>query len=153
MTSHKIRHQGSSRSNCHQDDMLPWRTTYHAFFGSRLYRVLFFVLSLHEIYPDSNVHGDNMGPIWGRQDQGGSHVGPMNFTIWLVLYCASLWRDPVAHIELIYSNTASFRIMVDIFSKCTIKAHSSPMGARYRPSLFGPSPELRGLAFILIWMS
>ena len=32
--------------------------------------------------PDSKVHGDNMGPIWGRQDQGGPHVGPVNFAIW-----------------------------------------------------------------------
>ena len=32
--------------------------------------------------PDSKVHGDNMGPIWGRQDPGGPHVGPMNFAIW-----------------------------------------------------------------------
>ena len=34
------------------------------------------------INPDSKVHGDNMGPIWGRQDPGGPHVGPMNFAIW-----------------------------------------------------------------------
>ena len=26
--------------------------------------------------------GGNMGPIWGRQDPGGPHVGPMNFNIW-----------------------------------------------------------------------
>ena len=26
--------------------------------------------------------GANMGPIWGRQDPGGPHVGPMNFVIW-----------------------------------------------------------------------
>ena len=32
--------------------------------------------------PDSKVHGANMWPIWGRQDPGGSHVGPMNFAIW-----------------------------------------------------------------------
>ena len=32
--------------------------------------------------PDSKVHGANMGPIWGRQDQVGPHVGPMNFAIW-----------------------------------------------------------------------
>ena len=32
--------------------------------------------------PESNVHGANMGPIWDRQDPGGSHVGPMNFGIW-----------------------------------------------------------------------
>ena len=29
----------------------------------------------------SKVHGPNMGPIWGRQDPGGPHVGPMNFAI------------------------------------------------------------------------
>ena len=27
-------------------------------------------------YPDSKVHGANMGPTWGRQDPGGPHVGP-----------------------------------------------------------------------------
>ena len=32
--------------------------------------------------PDSKIHGANMGPIWGRQDQGGPHVGPMNFALW-----------------------------------------------------------------------
>ena len=34
-------------------------------------------------YPDSKVHGANMGPIWGRQDPGGPHGGPMNFAIWV----------------------------------------------------------------------
>ena len=34
-------------------------------------------------YPDSKVHGANMGPIWGRQDPGGPHVGPMNFALWV----------------------------------------------------------------------
>ena len=32
--------------------------------------------------PDIKIHGANMGPIWGRQDPGGPHVGPMNFAIW-----------------------------------------------------------------------
>ena len=32
--------------------------------------------------PDSKVHGANMGPIWGRQDPGGPHVGPISFDIW-----------------------------------------------------------------------
>ena len=35
------------------------------------------------LYPDSKVHGVNMVPIWGRQDPGGPHVGPMNFVIWV----------------------------------------------------------------------
>ena len=36
--------------------------------------------------PDSKVHGANMGPIWGRQDPGGPHVGPINFAIWVGFY-------------------------------------------------------------------
>ena len=35
--------------------------------------------------PDSNVHGANMGPIWGRQNPVGPHVGPMNFAIWEIV--------------------------------------------------------------------
>ena len=35
-----------------------------------------------DIYPDSKVHGANMGPIWDRQDPGGPHVGHMSFAIW-----------------------------------------------------------------------
>ena len=31
---------------------------------------------------DSKVYGANIGPIWGRQDPGGSHVGHMNLAIW-----------------------------------------------------------------------
>ena len=45
--------------------------------------------------PDCKVCGANMGPIWGRQDQGGPHVGPMNFAIWdmaQLTQCATL-RD------------------------------------------------------------
>ena len=37
-------------------------------------------------YPDSKVHGAYMGPIWGRQDPGGPHVGPMSFAIWVHIY-------------------------------------------------------------------
>ena len=39
-----------------------------------------------DIFPDSQVHGANMGPIWGRQDPGGPHVGPMNIAIWDCMY-------------------------------------------------------------------
>ena len=35
----------------------------------------------HSHIPDSKVHRVNMGPIWGRQDPGGPHVGPMEFAI------------------------------------------------------------------------
>ena len=33
-------------------------------------------------HPDSKIHGANMGPIWGRQDPFGPHVGPTNLAIW-----------------------------------------------------------------------
>ena len=42
-----------------------------------------FVDVLH-IFPDSKVHWANMGPIWGWQDPGWLHVGPMNFAIWVI---------------------------------------------------------------------
>ena len=32
--------------------------------------------------PDSKVNGANIGPTWGRQDPGGTYVGPTNFAIW-----------------------------------------------------------------------
>ena len=33
--------------------------------------------------PESKFHGANIGPIWGRQDPGGPHVGPMDFALWV----------------------------------------------------------------------
>ena len=42
------------------------------------------IASLHcKSSPDSKVHGANMGPIWGREDPGGPHVGLMNFANWV----------------------------------------------------------------------
>ena len=35
---------------------------------------------------DSKAHGANMGPIWGLQDPGGPHVGPMNSAIWYHIF-------------------------------------------------------------------
>ena len=42
-------------------------------------------------YPDSKVHGANMGPTWGRQDPGGPHVGHMNLAIWIHSVLQTLW--------------------------------------------------------------
>ena len=38
-----------------------------------------------KLNPDSKVHGANMGPLWGRQDPGGPHVGPMKFAFWEII--------------------------------------------------------------------
>ena len=35
---------------------------------------------------DSQVHGANKGPTWGRQDQSGPHVGPINLGVWACLH-------------------------------------------------------------------
>ena len=51
-------------------------------FESRLYLTGATAAELWQYIADSKVHGANMGPIWGRQDPGGPHVGPMNFAIW-----------------------------------------------------------------------
>ena len=42
------------------------------------------VVKHHDMSTDSKVHEANMGPIWGRQDPDGPHVGPMNFAIWVI---------------------------------------------------------------------
>ena len=36
--------------------------------------------------PDSQIYGANMGAIWGRQDIGWYHFGPMNFAIWDIIH-------------------------------------------------------------------
>ena len=34
-------------------------------------------------YTESKIHEANMGPIWGRHDPGGPHVGPVNLAVWV----------------------------------------------------------------------
>ena len=47
--------------------------------------------------PDNKIHGANMGPIRGRQDPDGPHVGPTNFVTWVlcnqVLSYFGVWLD------------------------------------------------------------
>ena len=62
-------------------------------------------------FPDSKVHGANMGPTWGREDPGGPHVGP-----WTLLSGFTPkwwkhwfpWKSYNSNIDLI-----SMKIMVD----------------------------------------
>ena len=68
-------------------------------------------LPVYQYYPDSKVHGANMGPIWGRQDPGGSHVGPMNFAIWVghqlsaVILKLHWWHKEVVFMQSIRCST------------------------------------------------
>ena len=83
---------------------------------------------LWDAVSDSKVHGANMGPIWGRQDPGGPHVGPMIFAIWgcfsLSEHCwgAGVWRRG-SHVEqgdiisckLYYWWTSYIVVSIDVF--------------------------------------
>ena len=68
--------------------------------------------------PDSKIHGDNMGPFWGRQDPGGPHVGHMNLAIWETLYANDRRLSeecPVINwvlIQLLYNSIAVSRKIV-----------------------------------------
>ena len=59
-------------------------------------------MKLNWTNPDSKVHGTNMGPIWGRQDLGGHHVGPMNFAIWEVQHFLGVFHHALLLHSLLY---------------------------------------------------
>ena len=61
------------------------------------------VLLLYDTFHASRFHGTNMGPIWGRQDLGRPHVGPMNFAI-----CVALCAHSTYHIHFISWNIPIF---------------------------------------------
>ena len=53
------------------------------------------------MYPDTKVRGANMRPTWwGRQDQGGPHVGTMNFAIWVATVGHGSLQIQKVHIEV-----------------------------------------------------
>ena len=75
-----------------------------------------------KVSTDCKVRGANMGPIWGRQDLGGPHVGPMNFAIrvssCLCFVMVLLQRFPfiylleylVLKLNVMLHTTATFRL-------------------------------------------
>ena len=65
---------------------------------------------------DSQVQWANMEPIWGRQDPGGAHVGPLNFAIWDAY--RSLHRLPRPQANVISQLLSLFCIIYS--SQCTI---------------------------------
>ena len=85
-------------------------------------------------YPDSNVHGGNMGPIWGRQDPGGPHIGPMNLAIlvgkfWVhefsqqPLYGAIFWVTP--GYTYVYLTTHIRRSYIISLTSCDVSCRMS----------------------------
>ena len=64
-------------------------------------------------FPDSKVHGANMGSIWVRKDPGEPHVGPMNFAIWVIAFPPLL------------THSARVRINIMLCCHCTAEGVSS----------------------------
>ena len=79
-----------SKNDCQTQ---PWnavteRSEHTPYFTVKWLRYCHQVHLIVNVSPDSKVHGANIEPIWGRQDPGGPHVGPMNFGVWVCLiYC------------------------------------------------------------------
>ena len=69
-----------------------------------------------------------MGPIWGRQDPGGPHVGPLNFAIWdLFQDGTNSWSvvsiSDISNILLLY-NHVSKQVPQDTFGWVRQKGHT-----------------------------
>ena len=79
-------------------------------------------------YADSKVHGANMGPIWGRQDPGGPHIGPMNLAIWVVIVT---WLENVTMIIWIYSIADKINFKLKLLREPLLKIPFSPT-VKYR---------------------
>ena len=56
------------------------------------------------VYPDSKIHGDNMGPTWVLPAPGGSHVGPWNLLSGYVFLTSERqgWSPHCCHTSLVY---------------------------------------------------
>ena len=58
------------------------------------------------IYPDSKVHGANIGPTWVLSAPDGPHVGPMNFAI----RAGMTWLPQSENLVQVHSWTKVYRI-------------------------------------------
>ena len=59
------------------------------------------------MFPDNKVHGVNMGPTWGQQDPGGSHLGHANLAIWVSLSALSIESSGILYLlfDLLFALT------------------------------------------------
>ena len=64
---------------------------------------------IEDIYPDSKVHGANMGPIWVLSAPDGPHVGPMNLAISVcrvIVLCFILFLQNILSVAFRVNSTA-----------------------------------------------
>ena len=63
-----------------------WNIMYPAVFGLLWFTSIEWIQTKINGYPDSKVHGANMGPTWVLSAPEGLHVGPMNLAIRIDIY-------------------------------------------------------------------
>ena len=76
-----------------------------------------------------------MGPVWGRQDPGGPHVGPMNFAIWDAF--KSIPAAPLTMVTIACVWRGLLRILVAI-PKHHLRWSASDVGFAYAKLLQHP---------------
>ena len=75
---------------------------------------LLFSCCITNVYPDSKVHGANMGPTWVLSAPDGPHVAPMNLAIRVIreseLFWLLNWDHLVGYFMMAPSNGNIFRV-------------------------------------------
>ena len=71
------------------------------------------------------VHGANMGPIWGQQDPGGPHVGPMNLAIWDTWAVSRFLTPAVINIAVNKNNISQLDIMFHVLALTIARSHNA----------------------------
>ena len=80
----------------------PKRTVVKQGYPAHAFYFILYGTGKYKQIPDSKVHGASMRPIWGRQDPGGPHGGPMNFAIWDDLGSNTVWSIKCAHVLICF---------------------------------------------------
>ena len=64
-----------------------------------------------------------MGPIWGRQDPGGPHVGPMNIVIWDVFHEISVHSLTLSKCTMVGPGYTGMPLECHWLTQCTLGYH------------------------------
>ena len=70
------------------------------YFSFMCYFIFWNISTEVERFPDSKVHGANMGPTWVLSAPGGPHVGPTNLAIRVVSLTALLSLDELKIVKI-----------------------------------------------------
>ena len=82
-------------------------------------------LLLFRTFPDNKPHGANMGPTLVPSAPDGSHVGPMNLAIWVIMrLLVTLWRTLAKRTHLRCSEVISHAYL-SLYTECMCCTHKT----------------------------